>query len=254
MFFTLSKILYYAVMPITWILIILFYALKTQKEKNRKRALITATALLIFFTNPFLANEAWLLWEHPPTPYSKLHQYDAAIILTGITSRDKSPHDRVYTNKGADRVLQPLHLYSEGYVKKIIISGGSGSINKKESTESSDLKKILLCSGVPEKDILVEEKSRNTHENAKFTRELLDKHPEYKKLLLVTSAFHIRRASGCFKKEGIEADVFSADFYSIDRSFSLDDFLVPKEYSLYLWQKLFHEVLGYITYDIVGYI
>lgn len=253
MFFFLSKVFFYIVMPLTWILALLFYALFTKKENRRKRALITVTVLLLFFTNPFIVNEAWLLWEHPPTPYAQLRKYDAAIILTGITNKDKTPEDRVYTNKGADRVLQPLRLFKEGFVKKIIISGGSGSLSHEETSESADLKTILVCSGIPERDILLEQKSRNTHENAVFTRILLNQHPEFKRLLLVTSAFHIRRADGCFKKEGIKADVFSADFYTTNRSFSLDDLIVPQEQCLYLWQKLFHEVLGYIVYDIVDY-
>jgi uncharacterized SAM-binding protein YcdF (DUF218 family) len=253
MFFILSKLLFYFVMPLTWILAFLVYALFTKTEKRRKRSLIIATILLLFFTNPFIVNEAWLLWEAPPTPYSKVQQYDAAIILTGITNTDKSPKDRVYTNKGADRVLQPLRLFKDGHVKKIIISGGSGSLTTKQNSEAAELKSILVCSGIPGSDILLEEKSRNTHENALFTKTLLQKHPEYKKLLLVTSAFHMSRASGCFKKEGINADTFSVDFYTSDRRFYPVDLIVPQEYSLYLWQKLFHEVLGYIVYDLVGY-
>jgi uncharacterized SAM-binding protein YcdF (DUF218 family) len=240
-------------MPLTWILALLLYALFTRNEKRRKRSLVILTALLLIFTNPFLINEAWLLWEHPPTPFTKVKHYDAAIILTGITNKDKSPEDRVYTNKGADRILQPVRLYKEGFVKKIIISGGSGSLTREETSESEDLKTILVCSGIPQSDILLEEKSRNTHENAVFTKALLKQHPEFKKLLLVTSAFHIRRASGCFKNEGIKADAFSVDFYTTDRSFAFADLIVPQEYCLYLWQKLFHEILGYIVYDVIGY-
>lgn len=253
MFFILSKVLFYLVMPVMWIFAFLVYAIFTKIEKRRKRALTIATGLLIFFTNPFIANEAWLLWEHPPTPFSQVQNYDAAIILSGIANRDKSPKDRVYTNKGADRVLHPIRLYKEGHVKKIIISGGSGSLSLKETSESSDLKKILVCAGIPERDILLEERSRNTHENAKFTAALLKQNPELKKLLLVTSAFHMKRASACFEKQNIKADIFSADHYAIDRSYSFDNLIVPQEYSLFLWKKLFHEILGYIVYDIVGY-
>jgi uncharacterized SAM-binding protein YcdF (DUF218 family) len=240
-------------MPLTWILAFLLYAIFTKNVKSRKKSLVIATTLLLFFTNPFIVNEAWLLWEVPPTPYSKVQHYDAAIILTGISNTDKSPKDRIYTDKGADRVLQPMRLYKAGYVKKIIISGGSGSLTNKESSEAADLKTILVCSGVPGNDVLLEERSRNTHENAVFTKSILQQHPEYKKLLLVTSAFHLRRAAACFKKEGIKADAFSVDFYTSDRSFFPIDLIVPQEYSLYLWQKLFHEVLGYIVYDLVGY-
>jgi uncharacterized SAM-binding protein YcdF (DUF218 family) len=253
MFFILSKLLFYVVMPLTWIFIALFYALFTRHEKRRKKALIIATVLLLFFTNPFLSNEAWLAWEKPPTPIHKLQQYDAAIILTGITNQDKTPQDRVYTRRGADRVLNPLQLYKEGYVKKFIISGGSGSLTEKESTEASLLKQLLLYSGVPEADIITEEKSRNTHENAQFTKEVLQHHSELKKLLLVTSAFHMRRAFACFKKEGINTDAFSTDFYTTDRSFTFEQLFIPQEVYLYNWQKLFHEIIGFIVYKIVGY-
>jgi uncharacterized SAM-binding protein YcdF (DUF218 family) len=253
MFFILSKLLFYLVMPLTWILIALFYAIFTRHQNRRKKALVTATILLLFFTNPFISNEAWLAWEHPPTPINKLQQYDAAIILTGITNTDKSPHDRVYLQKGADRVMLPLQLYKEGYIQKIIISGGSGSLTPKTPTEAAQLKRLLLYAGVPADVILTEEKSRNTHENALFTKALLQQQPQLKKLLLVTSAFHMRRAPACFQKQGISADGFSTDFYTSDRSFSMDQLLIPQELHLYHWQKLFHEVLGFIVYKIMGY-
>ena len=107
--------------------------------------------------------------------------------------------------------------------------------------------------GVPDSLVLTEEKSRNTHENAQFTAILLQQHPELNKLLLVTSAFHIRRAKGCFANEGLQPETFATDFYTSDRSFTPDRFM-PYEGALYHWQKLIHEMLGYVTYDAVGYL
>lgn len=239
-------------MPLTWILVFLFISVFSKREKLKKRALIIATCLLLFFSIPFLSNEAWLAWEKPPTSLGRLSTYDAAIILTGFTNQQKSPHDRIYTGKGADRVLLPIRLYKEGYVKKIVISGGSGSLAQKYSTEAIEVKKLLQLSGIPDTAILYEDKSRNTHENAQFTKKLLASQPQLKKLLLVTSAFHMRRAAGCFEQEGISAEEFPVDFYTFDRSFSFDQF-IPQESSLESWGKLFHEVLGYITYSLMGY-
>jgi uncharacterized SAM-binding protein YcdF (DUF218 family) len=254
MFFILSKVLFYIVMPLTWILVLLLISIFSKRDKWRKRSLLAATVLLIFFTNPFISNSAYLWWEYPPTEFRNLKQYDVAIILTGFTGQDKSPHDRIYTNKGADRVLLPLRLYREGYIKSFIIAGGSGSILKKYSSEAEEIKKILLYAGVPAEHILLEDKSRNTHENAMFTKKLLTQHPQFQKLLLVTSAFHMRRAKGCFKKEQIATDVFSTDFYSSDMSFTPDKLLIPQEASLYLWQRLIHEMVGYATYKLTGYL
>ena len=106
--------------------------------------------------------------------------------------------------------------------------------------------------GVPAEAILVEDKSRNTHENAAFTKVLLQQQPQLKKLLLVTSAFHMRRAKGCFQKESIQADVYPADFYASDRSFDLT-VILPQESSLANWRRLFHEMLGYVVYKVMGY-
>src|SRR5688572_27795639 len=99
MFFILSKTLFYLLMPLTWIGILLVVALLTKNTKLRYRLFVLTAAFFLFFTNPFIVNEVWLAWEHPVTPIREVPVYDAGIVLTGITNQDKSPHDRVYTNK-----------------------------------------------------------------------------------------------------------------------------------------------------------
>lgn len=253
MFFILSKILYFLVAPLIWILIALAIALFSKREKRRKRALLTATVLLVVFTNPFISNEAWLLWERGPKPIATLPTYDAAIILTGLTELDKTPHDRVYTNKGADRVLHTIQLYKQGKCRYIIVSGGTGSLREKFAAEAIGLQHILLNAGVPQQAILLEDKSRNTYENARFTKQLLAGRPDLKKLLLVTSAFHMRRSEACFAKAGVQVDTYPADFYTYDCSWDLNKLILPNEKVLYHWQKLFHEITGFLVYKLVGY-
>jgi uncharacterized SAM-binding protein YcdF (DUF218 family) len=253
MFFILSKILYFLLAPLIWIVAALAIALFTKREKRRKRALITVAVLLLLFTNPFISNEAWLLWERGPKPIATLPNYDAAIILTGLTDMDKTPHDRVYTNKGADRVLHTLQLYKQGKIRHIIISGGNGSLREKVTTEAASLRQILLQAGVPDSAILLEDKSRNTYENAQFTSQLLSKHTDFKKLLLVTSAFHMRRSKACFTKAGVMVNIYPADFYTHDRTWDLDKLLLPQEVVLHHWQKLLHEMAGFVVYKLVGY-
>jgi uncharacterized SAM-binding protein YcdF (DUF218 family) len=69
--------------------------------------------------------------------------------------------------------------------------------------------------------------------------------------LLITSAFHMRRAAGCFKNQGFEFDTYVTDRYSGKRIFT-PDLLVPKPEILNSWTLLVHEVGGYIIYDLVG--
>ncbi len=253
MFFVLSKVLYYLVTPILWIVAALVVAVVAKKPKRRKTALVAALGMVLFFTNPFLANEAMLGWEEGPKPMAQVGTYDAAIILCGISDQEKLPHDRMYITRGADRVLHPLQLYRMGKVRSFVITGGSGSLVTTYSSEAAEIKKMLLYAGIPEHLILTEEKSRNTHENAQFTAKLLESQPHLKKLLLVTSAFHMKRASGCFIKSGINAETFATDFYTSRRRFSPDNF-IPYEGALYHWQRLLREMLGYVVYDAMGYL
>jgi uncharacterized SAM-binding protein YcdF (DUF218 family) len=253
MFFLLSKILFYIALPVVWLVGLLLYAVFTKKKRGRNLALKVAAILTVVLTNPFVINEALLAWELPPKTLAQVPVSDAGIILTGITSLDKSPHDRVYVERGADRVLHTLWLFREHKIRQIIISGGSGSIKSVYSTEAAELKKILLQAGVPEKLILLEDKSHNTHENALFTAQLLQKHPGIQSLVLVTSAFHMRRAAACFRVAGLNPVVFPADFYSIDRSFYPLNLMVPSASAFAKWHVLLHEILGFITYKVLGY-
>jgi uncharacterized SAM-binding protein YcdF (DUF218 family) len=253
MFFLFSKLLDFFLQPILWILLLLIVGLVLKNSKRKKVFLISGIGLLLFFTNPFIINEAWLAWEKAPVPIKNVPVYDAGILLTGITSGDKSPHDRVYFEKGADRLLHTLVLYRKGKFQKIIISGGSGSISQRYAPEADELRKILLLSCVPDSVIIVEDKSRNTRENALFTQKILAQHPEIKKTLLITSAFHMRRAEACFRKVGLNPDIFPADYYSYDRTFIFAYLVIPKEKALYDWNRLLHEMVGFLVYKVLGY-
>nr|WP_242478982.1 YdcF family protein [Hymenobacter sp. CCM 8763] len=99
----------------------------------------------------------------------------------------------------------------------------------------------------------METRSRNTHENALYTKELLAQHPEIKRTVLITSAFHMRRAEGCFAKVGLQPALFPAGYYSIDRRYTPASLLLPAEEPLRLWGVLLHEMAGYLVYKLLGY-
>ncbi|QNF34064.1 YdcF family protein [Adhaeribacter swui] len=253
MFFIFSKILFYVALPVVWLVALLFYAAFTNNKRRRRLVIKFLAILVAVLTNPYLINEAWLAWELPPKPLAEVPVSDAGIILTGITSLQKSPHDRVYIERGADRLLHTLWLYHEKKIRKIIISGGSGSIQSVYSTEAMELKKILLQAGVPENVILLEDQSHNTRENALFTAQLMQKNPDIRSAVLITSAFHMRRAAACFKKAGLQPVIFPADFYSIDRSYLPQNIIVPSAAAFANWHLLLHEIMGFVTYKILGY-
>jgi uncharacterized SAM-binding protein YcdF (DUF218 family) len=253
MFFILSKIFYFLLMPITWIVLCLILGLLLKKGRLKMLFLWLGFAQLIFFSNPFILNEIVNKWEIKAIPIKSLINYDVAIVLTGVTS-DQKPRDRVNYRRGADRVLHTIHLYKIGKVKKILVTGGSGSVlNSNEDIESENIKQTLLLAGIPEENIILETKAKNTHENALFSHPILQKQFPGQSYLLVTSAFHMRRAYACFKKEGINTTPFPVDFYSEERVLTPDKFL-PDAEPMMAWKILIKEWVGIIAYKITGYI
>ena len=93
----------------------------------------------------------------------------------------------------------------------IIVSGHEGS--KYRTTESSIAKRFLIDLGVPAEKIIREGKSRNTFENAKFTQEISSR-LGFTNPILVTSAYHLKRAIMSFEKAGLEVLPFPVGFYS----------------------------------------
>jgi uncharacterized SAM-binding protein YcdF (DUF218 family) len=242
-------------MPQVWILLLLLYSIFTKSEKRRKKTLIITLLVFFIFTNSFLVNESLLLWEEEPVAISSLNKGQTAVVLTGVANSQKASTDRVYFGRGADRVLHTVQLYQAGKVQKILISGGSGSLTGKDIPEANQLKKVFIYCGVPENVILLENKSRNTHESAQYCKKLIDSLGIKQKLLLITSAFHMKRSKDCFSKAGLSTAIFPVDYYTSDRKNTLtpDNLLIPSSDAMSKWAMLMHEIIGYLTYKVMGY-
>ncbi|HLO92194.1 MAG: YdcF family protein [Chloroflexota bacterium] len=252
MFFYLSKLLGYLLNPLAWVIVLLFCAVIVRKPVKKKRFTIFALLLLLIFTNPFLGDEAIRAWEKPLVKRLS-GSYNAGIVLGGdIVSYDK-PSDRVIFRSGADRLLQAVELYKKKNIKKIIISGGSGHLIYRDRTEASFIKKYLINIGIESNDILVENKSKNTFENARFTAKLLQQNDSSDSLLLITSSLHMRRASGCFEKQSIAIREYPTAKITGDRLKNIDHLLIPSIKTLEQWNLLIHELLGYAMYKVMGY-
>lgn len=256
MFFILSKTAGLLINPLIILLLLLVPALVLKRRKLKHLFLGMFALVFLVFTNPVITNEILLWWEVPAVPFEQLRQpYDAAIVLSGVTANHKAPYDRVHLNKGADRIMHAVQLYKQGKVKKLILSGGSGLLEADSVAEADRMRTVMLLAGVATADIMVEARSRNTHENAQFTHNLLrDSSPDQGRYLLVTSAFHMPRAMACFTAEGVAVEAFSTDFYSMDSAYTLEHYLLPSPEALQAWNKLLREWLGLLAYKLAGYV
>lgn len=253
MFFYLSKLTYFIVMPITWLFVLLFLAYKTDNKRRRKRYLITILCLLIILSNPWISNSILKSYEYAPINMNSLKPTNLGVILTGVTKRLESGDNRVYFSKGADRVIHAVYLYNRGIIKKILVSGGSGSFfSDNERKESEKIKWALIEMGVSENDILIETKSRNTRENALFSAEIVKKEFPNEVPILITSAFHMRRSVGCFNKAGIKVVPLPVDYFTKHTRTDIKDF-IPNGGVIGLWSLLVHECLGLVVYTVLGY-
>ena len=154
--------------------------------------------------------------------------------------------------EGADRLTEGLILYKRGSIKKIILSGGSGSLV--DDTRESVLAKAFLVNncGVPDSAILIDTASRNTYENAVESKKIMEA-GNLKTAAMITSAWHMRRALGCFEKVGLNVAIHPTDHLYIESpQFSYDSF-IPSTYNIIKWETLMHEIAGIIMYKIRGY-
>lgn len=247
MFFILSKILDFLLQPICWLFILLGLAYFSQFSK---RFILAAVGLLLLLSNGWFVNQCYLAYESPQAKLNEEYQW--CIILGGGMMRAGEGYR---TGETADRFIQPLLLYKQKKIKRMLITGGNVNIKglKIDATqESKKVKEVLISMGVDKKDIFLEEKARNTHENAVNTKKMLLPFMG-EKMLLVTSAMHMPRAKACYIKEGFKIDVFPADIKKKDTYSGILDKVVPEERNLTKIAELIREVSGFVIYKIVGY-
>jgi uncharacterized SAM-binding protein YcdF (DUF218 family) len=255
MFFVLSKLLEAFTTPILIITALFLLSVFLRPMRWKKITFRFALFLLIFCSNEFIANEVIRWWEIPATPFNGIKKkYAWGILLTGVTKTGAGPSDRVYFQRGADRVTHTLQLYKMGFIRKILVSGGSGRLIDIGVREADEIASVLKMMGVNPDDIAIEDSSNNTHESAVMVKAMLHGKTGPSDCLLVTSAFHIRRSRACYTREGWPTDTFSTDFLSHQRKFTPDVLFVPKIEALAIWQVLAKEWVGFVAYRIAGYL
>lgn len=255
MFFILSKILAFIFAPLVWVFILFIYSFVTKVENRAKKLRLSAIAILFICSNSFIVDECFRQWE-PVTPDYDLHntKYDGAIVLGGIGDIDMRL-EKINFGTSGDRLFQILPYYFSGRIKKIIFTGGSGSIEFPEKREGLYVKKYLNSIHIPDSSLVIESNSKNTYENAVFTKTILDSLKIKGSYLLVTSAYHMPRSMAVFKKAGYEQlTPYITNRRSGIRRFTPDHLLIPSADALFSLHFLIHEWVGFLIYKLKGYV
>lgn len=254
MFFFLSKVLTFLFSPLVWFFFLIIWAFKTKVEGRRKKLYITSLSILYICSNSFIVDELARAWE-PVTPdyYMSDEKYDVAIVLGGIGRIDER-QKRFDFGYSGDRLFQTLELYHRGRVKQILFSGGSGSIRFPEHKEALYVKKYLNTIHIPDSALIIESQSKNTYENAVFSKKILDSLKFNGNILLVTSGYHMPRSMATFEKAGYtNITPYITNRISGPRRFDWDHCLIPNPEALQTLNFLIHEWIGYLVYKLKGY-
>ena len=253
MFFWLSKVLWFIVNPFNVILILLALGwLLLFKRQKAGRKLIGIGLIMIFlFGLSFLPNFMMGLLENRIHAGKIPKKIDGIIVLAGMVEMESSRGELIELTEQADRIVEGIILARKHPEARLIITGGSGNLRQGEKYREADyLEKLSISLGIDKDRLIVERDSKNTHEHAIAMSKMLSEKGQW---VLITSAFHMPRSLGCFKKEGINVIPYPVDYKTKpDNALSLTSFL-PTLGNIGSFNVAFHEWTGLIAYRLTGY-
>jgi uncharacterized SAM-binding protein YcdF (DUF218 family) len=148
------------------------------------------------------------------------------IVLGGSTNTVLSQaRGAVALNDAATRITSAVALSRRFPQARLVFSGGSGLLMLHSSSEADDTRRIWTDLGVAPERITTEDRSRNTYENALFSKRLVDPKPG-ERWLLVTSAYHMPRSVGLFRAVGFPVIPYPVDYQTAD---DWTDYLPPRD-------------------------
>lgn len=214
-FFPLSKVIYFLITPSNFfifaVLIGVLIGLTRRRRTGTTLALLGAAGLAFGGLAPL--SEAVLLpleQRFPAFPADGPPPTGIIVLGGGIESGSSEARAQVIVNDAGERPIYLADLARRFPMARLVFSGGSGFIGGGIS-EADIVSQQADTIGVPRTRLILENRSRNTRENAVFTAALVLPKPG-ERWLLVTSAWHMPRAVGCFRQAGFTVDAFPVDY------------------------------------------
>jgi uncharacterized SAM-binding protein YcdF (DUF218 family) len=255
-FFSSSKLIYFLITPSNLLIVMsligaLLLAATRLRRTGATLALTGSIGLLLAGMSP-LSDLALLPLEERFPAYPSDGPAPTGIIVLGggIEAAVSEARDQVVVNDAGERPIYLADLARRFPQARLAFSGGSGTLAGGFS-EADVVSRQADTLGVPRSRVILENRSRNTQENAAFSALLLTPKPE-QRWLLVTSAWHMPRAIGCFRQAGFNVEAFPVDYRTRGwgdvthfHSFSSDG-LLQLDLAVKEW-------IGLVAYRLAGY-
>lgn len=258
MFFVLSKLLDVLLSPLCWALVLLALAIPFRRnglrhEKRRRLFGALGLGILVLFGNGPVSNALLYRLEHAvPSSQHDDVVYDAVILLGGVTDEIVTFEEgQPAYNDNVERLVMTQRLLTDGKAKFAIVSGAAVEPKYEAIGEARYLARQLGEWGIAPERVIVEDKARNTRENAVYSEEIV-RGRGFSRVLVVTSAFHMARSRECFEAVGMHPDYLPVDYRAHERPLDWGT-LLPRAKFLSVSEGAIHEWFGRWIYRVRGY-
>ena len=260
MFFVLSKLLDVLLSPFSWGVILVTLAVPWRRPrgpvswKRKRRVGIAGLTIVVLFSLEPVSNRILHRLEHATTStYRPDVTYDAVILLGGVGDERVSYETGQSTyNDNVERLVMTHRLLVDGRARVAIVSGAAETPDLAEWSEARLLGRQILDWGVDPSRVILEEKARNTRENAVYSRQIVNERG-FEKVLIVTSAFHMRRSVECFEAVGMPVDSLAVDYRAHAPGGGSPESWLPRARFLADSTHALRETLGLYVYRFQGY-
>ncbi|OHB66335.1 MAG: hypothetical protein A2V70_10055 [Planctomycetes bacterium RBG_13_63_9] len=225
-----------------------------KRAETRGRLLLLTIPLvgLVMTCMPAVAHLALgsLEWGYPPRADRPPDVGAIVVLSSSVLLPDAIRREPELEEGTLYRCLHAARLYHRGEPCLVVVSGGPADTDTSDLTLAGVMHDFLREQGVAEEDLLMENQSTNTYENATQTCALLRRRG-IRKILLVSTATHLPRAERCFRTQGLEVVASGCQYRATCLHWSLSDFL-PSPQAAADVHRAFHEWVGMAWYWLRG--
>jgi uncharacterized SAM-binding protein YcdF (DUF218 family) len=176
---------------------------------------------------------------------------DAVVVLGGGIEPAVPPRAFPDLGSASDRVWHGARLVRAGKASVLVLSGGAVPWRAEDGPEAQAMRAFVTDLGVPQERVLIEPKSATTRGNAVETARLMAQRG-ISRVLLVTSALHMRRAEAAFRAVGLTVVPAATDHEVVAQHRTLLDYL-PDAQALADSSRALKELLGLFVYSLRGW-
>lgn len=241
-----------------WVCLVVLTCVLIKKQHKRLAAVLGALAIFIWVVGATpLPGSLLASLERPwvGVKRAELPEADAIVLLGGFSAPSREEVGWLHFNQSADRAVTALELIRLGKAKTLIVGGSAVTVDSEPFVEADLFKGILATWKISEPEVISLGGCKNTRHEAEKVAKLAGERG-WKRVLLVTSASHMKRAAGVFRTttnlEVVPAPSAFLTSVSIVTPDSMD--LIPRAAGFVKLENYLHEQIGWQVYRWRGWI